>query len=209
MTPPLLEAAPDWLDVSRETVERLQRFGDLVRKWNPAINLVSKADVDLLWQRHILDSAQLFEFAPDKASRWADLGSGGGFPGIVIAILAREKNPGLEVHLVEADRRKAAFLAQAIRLLDLPTVLHVARIEALAGLGADIVSARAVALLPVLCGHAIRHLAPGGMALFQKGEAAEAEVASCQGIWQMDVARAPSRTGAAGVILKIRNLQHV
>ena len=81
--------------------------------------------------------------------------------------------------------------------------------RSLAGLGADVVSARAVALLPVLCGQAVRHLAPGGMALFQKGEAAAAEVASCQGIWQMDVTRLPSRTGPAGVILKIRNLQHV
>jgi 16S rRNA (guanine527-N7)-methyltransferase len=208
MTLGVTETIPDWLDVSRETEERLAAFAALVRKWNPAINLVSKTDAGQIWQRHILDSAQLFALAP-QARLWADLGSGGGFPGLVIAILARQHNPGLSVHLMEADRRKATFLAQAIRQLDLTAVLHVTRIDELQPLGADVVSARALAPLPLLCGLAQRHLAVGGVALFPKGEGVAAELRDCAGLWQMEVTQIPSLTRADGVILKIRGLRHV
>lgn len=209
MTSAAGEAVPDWLDVSRETLDHLAAFSDLVRKWSPAVNLVSKGDLARLSQRHILDSAQLFSLAPDTATRWADLGSGAGFPGIVIAILARQHNPGLTVHLVEADRRKASFLAQVIRQLDLTSVLHVDRIESVAPLAADVVSARALAPLPLLCGLAQRHLAASGLGLFMKGEAAEAELLACAAIWRMEVERQPSRTRAEGVILMVRELRHV
>ena len=202
-------AVPDWLDVSRETHDRLLEFCALLRKWNPAINLVSKADIAQLWHRHLLDSAQLFDLVPRSAALWADLGSGGGFPGIVVAILAQQHNPGLTVHLVEADRRKATFLAQAIRLLGLTSVLHVERIDRLAPFGADVVSARALAPLPQLCGLADRHLAPTGLALFPKGEGVDAEVQACTGIWQMAVERVPSRLRTEAVVLKISGLRHV
>lgn len=204
-----LAAIPDWLDVSRETVARLEQFCALVRKWNPAINLVSKADVASLWQRHVLDSAQIFDLAPQQARIWADLGSGGGFPGIIIAILAAERNAGLRVHLIEADRRKASFLAQAIRQLGLATVLHVERVEKVRALGADVVSARALAPLNALCDLAVTQLSPSGLALFPKGEGVEAELQSCEGKWQMAVERVASRTRPEGVILKISGLRHV
>lgn len=203
------EVAPDWLDVSRETLERLREFCDLVRKWSPAINLVSRADLGQLWQRHLLDSAQLFDHAPKDARRWADLGSGGGFPGIVIAILAQAKHRALDLHLVESDLRKATFLAQAARILSLNVTLHRSRIDDLAPLQADVLTARALAPLPVLCAHAHRHLAATGLALFPKGEGVEAELLACQGTWQMAVVREPSRTRPDGVILKIRDLRHV
>ena len=202
-------SVPDWLDVSRETHDRLLEFCALVRKWNPAINLVSKTDVAQLWHRHLLDSAQLFELVPRGAALWADLGSGGGFPGIVVAILAQQHDPGLTVHLVEADRRKATFLAQAIRLLGLTSVLHVERIDRLAPLAADVVSARALARLPQLCGLADRHLAPTGLALFPKGEGVDFELQACIGIWQMAVERVPSRLRNEAVVLKITGLRHV
>lgn len=200
---------PDWLDVSRETFDRLVQFCDLVRKWTPSINLVSKTDVADLWQRHLLDSAQLYAMAPAEATLWADLGSGGGFPGIVIAIIASQHNPAITVHLVEADRRKAVFLAQAIRQFKLSAVLHVNRIDRVPPLAADVISARGLAPLPLLCGHLQRHCALSGVALFPKGEAVAAELQSCEGLWQMQVERHPSRTRPGGVILKIRGVQHV
>ena len=200
---------PAWLDVSRETMDRLTVFCDLVRKWTPAINLVSKADAADLWQRHLLDSAQLYALAPADAVVWADLGSGAGFPGLVIAILARQHNPGLQVHLVESDHRKATFLAQAMRHLAVSAVLHVDRIEAVPPLAADVISARALAPLPLLCGHMQRHAARSGVALFPKGKAVAAELAACATLWQMNVERWPSRTRPDGVVLKISGLRHV
>jgi 16S rRNA (guanine527-N7)-methyltransferase len=208
MTLGVAGAVPDWLDVSRETIERLGAFCALVERWTPAINLVSKADSVALWERHLLDSAQLFRLAPPVAS-WADLGSGGGFPGLVIAILARQHRPQMMVNLVEADRRKAAFLAQAIRTLEVNAALHVARIDSLAPLRAEVVSARALAPLPQLCGMVHRHLSASGVALLPKGEGVQEELRACAGLWQMEVTQVPSLTRAEGVILQIRGLRHV
>ncbi|MCA8930663.1 MAG: 16S rRNA (guanine(527)-N(7))-methyltransferase RsmG, partial [Alphaproteobacteria bacterium] len=155
--------------VSRETLARLAAFAALLEKWNPAINLISAGTVAQIWTRHFLDSAQVFDLADAKSGLWADLGSGGGFPGLVAAILALEERPGLSFTLVESDRRKAAFLSTAARELGLPVRVMAERIEALPPLGADILTARALAPLPVLLGYAERHLQPGGRALFPKG----------------------------------------
>ena len=209
MTAELSKIFPDWLDVSRETSERLAAFAALVQKWSAAINLVSKADLAQLWDRHILDSAQLFDLSPPEAASWADLGSGAGFPGIVIAILARQHRPKLQIHLIDSDLRKATFLGEAARRLDLTLQVHRCRIDSLAPLGADVVSARALAPMPVLCGLAQRHLAPTGVALFLKGANVAPELDACEGAWQMDAALLPSRTNGGGTIVKIRGLQHV
>lgn len=200
---------PDWLTVSAQTAERLGTFVELVEKWNPAINLVSKASLPLLWDRHVLDSAQIFGLAPLTDGVWADLGSGGGFPGIVVAILAAEASPGLRVVLVESDQRKATFLAQAIRTLALSTDLRCDRIEALPSLMADVVSARALAPLDGLCGYAAQHLAPGGVALFQKGAQVDPELATARMAWRFALSRHASRTGSGGVILEMRDITHV
>ena len=200
---------PDWLDVSRETFERLQSFVALVEKWNPAINLISKSGIPLLWQRHVLDSAQLFDFASQNTKTWCDLGSGGGFPGIVIAILAQEKLPELRLTLVESDRRKSVFLTEAARQLGLNLAVATCRIEDLAPQAADIVSARALAPLDVLCGYAARHLNALGTAIFPKGAAAADEIRDAKKSWVFDLTEMRSRTDANAAVLVLKGLRHV
>lgn len=150
------------VNVSRETFEELRAYRSLVRRWTPAINLVSKASVDDLWQRHIADSAQVFAATgAESAQSWVDLGSGGGFPGLVVAVLAKELRPDLRVTLVESDLRKATFLRQAAQALSLSVTVHSVRIESLAPQNADVLSARALAPLSDLLAHAERHLRKG------------------------------------------------
>ena len=139
------------LNVSRETFSKLEAFADLVRKWNPKINLVSKNSLDDLWQRHILDSVQVFELAEGEG-HWVDLGSGGGFPGIVVAILNQEAQT-FQVTMVESDQRKCAFLRTAIRELGLTALVKTERIEQLDGLKADLADCRATVVRDgCLCG---------------------------------------------------------
>ena len=201
--------APDWLNVSRETLAHLDEFLALVEKWQPAINLIAKGTIPVAWERHVLDSAQLFEFSPDTAAHWVDFGSGGGFPGIVVAIIAREKRPGLKTTLVEADKRKAAFLMQAARQLGLTVSMVTDRAEALAPLAADVVSARALAALPDLCALAAPHLNLGGVAIFPKGRHAEVELAAARLNWRFDASLAVSKTDSTGRIVTLTNLNHV
>lgn len=196
------------LDVSRETMARLERYAALLEKWNPAINLVSRESLNDVWSRHILDSAQIFALLPDGARSWADLGSGGGFPGLVVAILAGEAAPDLKVTLVESDARKAAFLSTAAHDLGLSVTVRAHRIENLAPLAADVVSARALAPLTDLLAFAARHLAPGGRALFLKGATYPQERAAALAHWSFDVQTHSSKTDAAGVILSIGDIAH-
>lgn len=197
------------LDVSRETSERLETYAALLGRWNERINLVSRTSLAQLWSRHILDSAQLFALAGAQLQNWADLGSGGGFPGLVVAILAAESAPGLRMTLVESDGRKAAFLATAVRELGLSVAVRQERIEARAPLGAQILSARALAPLDDLLGYAVRHLAPGGRALFLKGASHGAEIAAARAHWSFELQIHPSKSGADGVILEIGAPVHV
>jgi 16S rRNA (guanine527-N7)-methyltransferase len=204
-----LGAAPDWLDVSRETMDRFDLLVALVQKWTPVVNLISKASSAQIWDRHVYDSAQVFSARPPESKTWVDLGSGAGFPGLVVAILAKEHQPGLQVTLVEADQRKATFLSQAVRLLGLSSIVIPERIETLEPQGADVVSARALAPLTVLCGYAHRHLAPGGLAVFLKGAQAAEEVLDARKAWRFDLIRQPSRTDPAATILELRDIAHV
>ena len=190
-------------NVSRETFGRLETHAALLRKWNPAINLVAGSTLGDLWARHMLDSAQLFDLAPDTARVWADLGSGGGFPGMVVAILAAETRPKLEMILIESDLRKATFLRTVARETGLTARVIPARIEDVPALGADVVSARALASLDKLLPLAERHLAPGGVALFQKGATHRAEVAEALARWRFTVHNHPSQTDPQAVVLRI------
>lgn len=199
----------DAFDVSRETLARLTTYADLLAKWNPAINLVSKRTLPQLWSRHFADSAQLFDLAEPAATTWADLGSGGGFPGMVVAILAAEKRPGLHVTCVESDRRKATFLATVGRETGVDVTVLTERVETLTPLNADVVSARALAPLEVLIGFAARHLAPGGEALFLKGTGHAAEVETALAHWTFRLDTVPSRTDPASAILKIGSIRRV
>lgn len=200
--------APLWLDVSRETLAQMDAFLTLVEKWQPAINLVAKNTLPVAWERHVLDSAQLFAACPENATRWVDLGSGAGFPGIILALMAADKRPQLRVTLVESDKRKATFLMQAARHLDLDINLLIGRAEAMAALEADVLSARALASLSDLCPLAMRHLKSTGLAVFPKGAQAEAEVAEARKSWQFDATFLPSKTDPAGRIVMMKNLHH-
>ncbi|MEY4696533.1 MAG: hypothetical protein RIT14_961 [Pseudomonadota bacterium] len=201
--------ALDRLDVSRETHDRLLRLQGLLAKWNPAINLVSKSTVASAWDRHILDSAQLFPLMPAGAGHWVDLGSGGGFPGLVIAVLAAELAVDLRVSLVEADQRKATFLREAARSLGVQPQIYAERIEKAPPMGANVLSARALAALPHLCFFAQRHLSPRGVALFPKGASWRDEVAEAGRDWRFDLTVHPSETESAAVILELKAISHV
>lgn len=192
--------------LSQPSKARLSEFVGLVQKWNPAINVIGKSTAPKIWERHIIDSAQLFCFAQSHHKVWLDIGSGGGFPGVVLAILAAEVFPDLQFTLVESDRRKAVFLSEAARTLGLAIKVHPLRIEEVAPVGADVISARALAPLEQLCQHAQRHLAVGGVCVFPKGETAEAEIEAAKRSWGFSVARHVSHTDSKATILLLKDL---
>jgi 16S rRNA (guanine527-N7)-methyltransferase len=190
--------------VSRETEARLEDFLALLLKWNARINLVAERDAAVLRARHIGDSLQLLPLLPEGQGEAADLGTGGGFPGLVLAIA----DTGRRWNLVESDRRKAAFLLAASAELGLSHVsVHAERIEAVALPPLALVTARALAPLTVLLGHAARLLAPGGTAIFPKGRTAEAELTAAQADWTMDPERFESRTEPGATILRITGIR--
>lgn len=197
---------PSGLNVSRETFEKLCAFESLVAKWSPKINLVSRGDLDLIWQRHIVDSAQIFQLAPGAEGIWADIGSGGGFPAIVAAVLSAEFAPDRRHILIESDQRKATFLRTAVRELDLGADVISQRIEQVEPLGADILSARALASLDDLLAFAERHLGTGGIGIFPKGRTASQEVENARKNWGFDLRTVPSITDTQASILIVGNI---
>ena len=194
------------MGVSRETMAHLDQLEQLLRKWNPAINLVAQSSIAALWSRHYLDSAQVFSIASPTTGVWADLGSGGGFPGLVVAILAHERAPELQVILVEADRRKAAFLATLVRECALRAQIIAERIESTPPLAAQFLSARALAPLPKLLDYAERHLKEGGMAMFSKGSNWRDEVSEARRLWRFEATAHPSKTDENAAILELRGI---
>ncbi|MBX9699652.1 MAG: 16S rRNA (guanine(527)-N(7))-methyltransferase RsmG [Acetobacteraceae bacterium] len=191
------------LDVSRETEQRLREYLALLRRWNARINLVADAPETEHWRRHVVDSAQLAPLLPAQPGPLVDLGSGGGLPGLVLALVT-----GRETHLIESDRRKAAFLLEAARHLGLGTVtVHPLRIEHARPPPAMVLTARALAPLADLMPHARRLLAPGGVALFPKGRSAESELTAVSPDWTMRVERFPSRTEPAATILRLTEIR--
>lgn len=191
------------LDVSRETLEKLQHFADLTAKWTRKINLVAPNTVPELWSRHIVDSAQLVPLAPRGWKDWVDIGSGGGFPGIVIAVFAENDQ---SVTLVESDVRKSTFLRTAIRELSLPAVVWNERVESINTRGFDIISARALAPLDTLLGHAASLLAPNGTALFPKGQSFASELASARQNWDFEDEALPSITHPDARIIRLKRI---
>ena len=197
------------LFVSRETEAALRHLVGLVAKWTPRINLVSAQGLSNIWARHVLDSAQLFMLAPRGPVRWVDLGSGGGFPGLVLNLLALDRADSTTFTFVESDKRKAAFLQVAAGELGLKPTILTTRIEDTTSLHADILSARALGPLTALLGHADRHLVKSGFALFPKGRTANAEVELAKQKWSFDLAISPSMTDPDAQILRIENISHV
>ncbi|MCP3972499.1 MAG: 16S rRNA (guanine(527)-N(7))-methyltransferase RsmG [Rhodobacteraceae bacterium] len=185
---------------------RLARYEELLYKWNPAINLVAKSTLSDIWDRHFQDSALAFRVADRQRWRWADLGSGGGFPGAVAAILAVEKAPELSVACIESDTRKSEFIRTVARETGVAIKVVTQRIELSPLQNADVVSARALAPLPQLLEHVSRHLAPGGVAVLHKGERHAEEMETALETWAFTVEKHVSPTNPNSVLLKIGDL---
>ncbi|GAA0572000.1 16S rRNA (guanine(527)-N(7))-methyltransferase RsmG [Caenispirillum bisanense] len=199
MTPEQFQAETG---VSRETLDRLRLYADLLEKWQQRINLVGPATLPDLWRRHMLDSAQLWPLLPPEVPRLIDIGSGAGFPGLVLAILGVP-----EVHLIESDQRKGAFLREVARQTGATVTVHSARIEAIRDLTAPVVTARALAALPKLLDLAVPLLAPGGVCLFLKGQNIVEELTSARKTWIFDEDRTPSRSDSTGLVLRVREVR--
>lgn len=193
--------------VSRETFQRLAEFESTFLKWAGRINLAAPSTLSDVWSRHILDSAQLASLAPD-ARHWVDIGSGGGFPGAVMAIILQDR-PGAHVDLVESNRKKAAFLQSALARYKGSVRVHAKRIEDVyATVGQpEIVTARALAPLPLLLDLVSPWLMAGATGLFHKGRDYRAEVQESGDAWNLDLIEHESRIDPESVVLEIRNLR--
>ena len=194
--------------VSRETEARLDRYIDLLLEWQAKTNLVAPSTLPNLWTRHVSDSLQLLAFAPG-AKVWADLGSGGGFPGVVLAC-ALAQTPGAMVHLVERNAKKAAFLREALRVTGAPGVVHLAEIgdtvDRITG-PVDCVTARALAPLHQLVGFAEPLVRRGTKALLLKGQDVEAELTEATKYWNIQPKLHSSRSGGQGWIVELDHIE--
>jgi 16S rRNA (guanine527-N7)-methyltransferase len=195
--------------VSRETFLKLKEYEKLLTKWNSKINLVSKATLRDFWNRHILDSVQVFCSIGEKTGKWADFGSGGGFPGLVLAILSDELGISNSLCLIEADFRKSVFLRTVCRELGLVVDVFNNRIEEISPMLVDVVSARALAPLKTLCFYAESHLNENGIAVFAKGENWESELLEAQKNWIFDYDVVTSKLHQGSVILVLRGIKSV
>jgi 16S rRNA (guanine527-N7)-methyltransferase len=191
--------------VSRETLARLKLYVDLLRDWNTRHNLVSARSLEDVWRRHMWDSAQLAGFVPVRATTLVDLGSGAGFPGLVLAELLRDR---VSVTLFEATRKKAEFLAIVAERLQLSVDVRNARIEAVEYEPFDVVAARALAPLEKLLGYAQHFTAKDTVCLFLRGQSVASELTEVGKSWRMKVSQHQSATDPSGVILEIRELGH-
>ena len=195
--------------VSRETLARLDRFVELLLAWQKTTNLIASSTLGQIWTRHVADSLQIRAMAP-AARIWIDLGSGGGFPGIVLACALADE-PGAVVHLVESNAKKAGFLREAQRATDAPAVVHAERVETFANRftgKADVITARALAPLPQLLALSYPLLVKtGAQALFPKGQDVEAELRDAAKSWMMEFELVPSRTDPKGRIVVVRELR--
>jgi 16S rRNA (guanine527-N7)-methyltransferase len=188
--------------VSRETTARLEIYAAALARWQKAINLVGRATLEAVWQRHVLDSAQLLQHLPEPAAPLVDLGSGAGFPGLVLAILGVP-----DVHLVEADARKAAFLAETARLTGTKITLHQQRIDAVTAFPAAVVTARALAPLAAVLGLAQRFFGPATIGLFHKGRDWRRELTLAEEAWTMELRCLPSVADPDSIIMRIAALR--
>jgi len=200
-TPLTKEGCAEYLSgIDADTMDRFEIYLALLSKWQRAINLVGKNTLANAWRRHILDSAQLLPHI-EKDLKIADLGSGAGLPGLVIAIAT-----GANVQLVESDQRKATFMREVARETGTDVDVHVARIEDLPSLDADIVTARALAPLPKLLPWVHRHLKKGGKSVLMKGAGVDQELTESTKQWTMNVVRKFSISDATGTILIVNDL---
>jgi 16S rRNA (guanine527-N7)-methyltransferase len=189
-------------DVPRETLARLTDFVALLLHWNRAINLISRSDEARVWSRHVADALQLVDLIRLPCASGIDLGSGGGFPGLILALVTK-----IPFSLVEADGRKAAFLREAARETESPVIVHTGRLEHIMIPPAPLVTARALAPLQKLLPMASPFLAPDGIFLFPKGRGADRELTAARQGWNMQVERFPSQVDPSGLILRISEVE--
>ena len=193
--------------VSRETLGRLETYVDLLLKWQQKTNLIAPSTIPYVWTRHVADSLQLLDLVPDVRT-WVDFGSGGGFPAIPIACALAEK-PGAMVHLVESNGKKAAFLRETIRITGAPAQVHSERVEKYTQTpvnSVDVVSARALAPLKVLCDQAFPLIERGAIGLFPKGLDVAAELTEAAKYWNIEATTVASKTSPEGCIVIVKDL---
>lgn len=206
--PPDRTAALKLVPVSRETEARLAIFVDLLARWRKVTNLIAAATFDDVWLRHIADSAQILALAP-QARRWIDLGSGAGFPGMVLAIQLADE-PGALVHLIESDQRKCAFLREVVRATGAAARIHAVRVESVAPddlMPVDAVTARAFAPLPILLDFAKLWLTRGAIGVFPRGKTTEAQLRAYLDSNDFRFETAPSKIDARAAILIVRGAE--
>jgi 16S rRNA (guanine527-N7)-methyltransferase len=189
------------LNVSRETLERLKAYVDLLTLWNPRINLVSPTTLSDVWRRHILDSAQLYSHIAQDRRTLVDLGSGAGLPGVILAILGIP-----DVHLIEQDQRKVVFLREALRITKTGATIHPTRIDRTKPFVADVITSRALAPLPKLLELSQRFQGSNTICLFLKGQMVEQELTDSLKTWKMTITRWPSQSDPSGSILRLENI---
>jgi 16S rRNA (guanine527-N7)-methyltransferase len=195
------------INVSRETQTRLEAYVDLLLDWSQRQNLIGPSTIPTIWTRHVADSLQLLDHAP-KAKIWADFGAGAGFPGIPIAC-ALAGQEGAAVHLVESIGKKANFLREAIAVTGAPAVVHQERAEKFSadyGDSVDVVTARALAPLKLLCDLAFPLIQRGAIGLFPKGQDVDAELTEATKYWKIEATKAPSKTSPDGSIVIVTGL---
>ena len=198
----------DDLDVSRETVNNLNTYVDILTKWNTTINLVSKESIKDVWDRHILDSGQLFKFVTHDVKKWLDIGSGAGFPGLVIAVLAKERFPSLQVILIESDKRKCVFLKEVVRELDLNVKTVSKRIEDCPSQDADVISARALTQLEKLLSYFTFHGNFKSKGLFLKGKNIENEIKLVKNMDMYRIKLSASEVDKAGYLIEVEKREN-
>ena len=196
-------------NVSRETIDRFQLYLSLLEAWNPAAGLIAESTVPNIWFRHFLDSAQLFRHVPNRAKLCADLGSGGGFPGMVLAILAAERRPELRFALIESNLRKCEFLWQVSMQTGVSVEVLSGRAETCTPQEADIVTARGLAPLHKLIGLAERHLRIGGSCIFPKGASHRAEIRAAENHWEFTIKKVQSATLETSSLLILNDIRRV
>lgn len=209
LSPEISERAQFLLDyaVSREGTACFDAYAALLLDWQQRMNLVAPSTLPHIWQRHFADSAQLYALLPAKAACLVDIGSGAGFPGLVIAVMAQAEGRQLAIHLVESIQKKALFLRAVATQLRLPVVVHAERAEALKGIAADVVTARALAPLEEILPLAKNFARLETMMLLLKGARAEEELTSAKQSWHFKHTILPSRTDPSGKVLRIEKLQ--
>lgn len=188
--------------VSRETLDRLEAYVALLSAWNARINLVGRNTMGDVWRRHILDSAQLFALLPQRTRVLVDLGSGAGLPGLILAAMGVP-----EVHLIESDQRKAAFLREAVRVTGVAATVHAARVEDVPPFAADAITARALADLSQLIEISDKFRVTRTLSLFLKGASVEGELLAAQARRRMQASMLPSRSHPGGIVLRLEAIE--